>query len=164
MTRLVRSLVVLTLVAAISGVAPRPAGAFCLFNCSYTKTKYPIVLAHGLFGFDQLFGVIDYFFGIPDALTDGGARVFVTQVSAANSSDVRGEQLLAQVEQIVAITGSPKVNLIGHSQGALDVRYVAGVRPDLVASASTVGGVNKGAELADFLQANLQAFQEPGEP
>jgi triacylglycerol lipase len=69
---------------------------------------------------------------------------------------VRGEQLLAQVEQIVAITGSPKVNLIGHSQGALDVRYVAGVRPDLVASASTVGGVNKGAELADFLQANLQ--------
>ena len=79
--------------------------------------------------------------------------MFVTQVSAANSSDVRGEQLLAQVEQIVAITGSPKVNLIGHSQGALDVRYVAGVRPDLVASASTVGGVNKGAELADFLQA-----------
>jgi triacylglycerol lipase len=156
MTRLVRSLVVFTLVAALGGVAPRPAGAFCLFNCSYTKTKYPIVLAHGLFGFDQLFGVIDYFFGIPDALTDGGARVFVTQVSAANSSDVRGEQLLAQVEQIVAITGSPKVNLIGHSQGALDVRYVAGVRPDLVASASTVGGVNKGAELADFLQANLQ--------
>ena len=78
MTRLVRSLVVVTLVAGISGIAPRPAGAFCLFNCSYTKTRYPIVLAHGLFGFDQLFGVIDYFFGIPDALTDGGARVFVT--------------------------------------------------------------------------------------
>ena len=45
---------------------------------------------HGLFGFDSLFGV-DYFYGIPAALRQDGA-----QVSAANSTEVRGEQLLTQ--------------------------------------------------------------------
>jgi pimeloyl-ACP methyl ester carboxylesterase len=32
-----------------------------------------------------------------------------------NSTEVRGEQLAQQVEEIIAITGKPKVNLIGHS-------------------------------------------------
>ena len=135
---------------------PRPAAAFCLFNCSYTKTKYPIVLEHGLGGFDELFGVYEYWFGIPDALRDGGATVFVTEVSQLNSTEARGEQLIDQIEQIVAITGKPKVNLIGHSHGGLDVRYAAAVRPDLVASVSTVGSPHKGAALADFLRANVQ--------
>ena len=54
------------------------------------KTRYPIVLVHGLPGFDSLFGV-DYFYGIPSALSKDGARVFFAQVSAANSTEVRGE-------------------------------------------------------------------------
>src|SRR5689334_21283278 len=52
---------------------------------TFTKTRYPIVLAHGLSGFRQLFGVVDYFFGIPGDLRAGGATVFVTQVSAFGS-------------------------------------------------------------------------------
>jgi len=135
---------------------PAVASAFCLFNCDYTRTKYPIVLAHGLAGFDELFGVFEYWYGIPETLQDGGATVFVTDVSPFNSSQERGEQLIDQIEQIVAITGKPKVNLIGHSQGSLDVRYVAAVRPDLVASVTTVAGPHKGAALADFLRANVQ--------
>ncbi len=132
------------------------ANAFCFFTCNAAKTRYPIVLAHGLAGFDELFGVFEYFFGIPNALRDRGATVFVTQVSAFNSTAARGEQLLDQVETIVAITGKPKVNLIGHSHGGLDVRYVASVRPDLVASATAVAGPHKGADLADFLRANVE--------
>jgi len=135
---------------------PAPGRAFCLFNCDYTRTRYPIVLAHGLAGFDELFGVFEYWFGIPDALEDGGATVFVTDVSPFDSSQARGEQLIDQIEQIVAITGKPKVNLIGHSQGSLDVRYVAAVRPDLVASVTTVAGPHKGAALADYLRAHVQ--------
>ena len=95
------------------------------------------MLEHGLAGFDELFGVYEYWFGIPDALRDGGAAVFVTEVSQLNSTEARGEQLIDQIEQIVAITGKPKVNLIGHSHGGLDVRYVAAVRPDLVASVTS---------------------------
>jgi triacylglycerol lipase len=145
----------IALVAAAALVAPRPAAAFCLFNCSYTKTKYPIVLAHGLAGFDELFGVVDYWFGIENALEDGGANVYVTSVAPLNTPQARGEQLIDQIETIVAITGKPKVNLVGHSQGGLDIRYVAAVRPDLVASLTTVGSPHKGADLADFLAANF---------
>ncbi|MBC7548162.1 MAG: triacylglycerol lipase, partial [Polaromonas sp.] len=115
------------------------------------KTRYPIVLVHGLLGFDTLFGV-DYFYGIPTALTNDGARVFVAQVSAANSSEVRGEQLLAQVKNILAVTGAGKVNLIGHSQGGPTTRYVAGVAPQLVASVTSVGGVNRGSRVADIVR------------
>ncbi|MDW1602090.1 triacylglycerol lipase [Vibrio sp. Vb2960] len=120
----------------------------------YTQTKYPIVLVHGLFGFDTLAGV-DYFFGIPHSLTKDGAKVYVAQVSATNSSEVRGEQLLAQVETLLAATGAEKVNLIGHSHGGPTTRYVASVRPDLVASVTSIGGVNKGSKVADLVRGTV---------
>ena len=118
---------------------------------TYTKTQYPIVLAHGAAGFDSLFDILDYWFGIPEDLAAGGAKVFVTEVSQFNTPEVRGEQLIAQLEEIRAITGKAKVNLIGHSQGGFDVRYVAAVRPDLVASVTTIGTPHRGDEVANFL-------------
>ncbi|RID97268.1 esterase/lipase family protein [Simplicispira hankyongi] len=118
---------------------------------TYAQTRYPIVLVHGLFGFDSVFG-IDYFYGIPSNLRQNGAQVYVAQVSAANSTEVRGEQLLAQVRNILAITGAAKVNLIGHSHGGPTARYVAGVAPQLVASVTSVGGVNRGSRVADVLR------------
>lgn len=121
-----------------------------------TQTRYPIVLVHGLFGFDSFLG-LDYFYGIPEALRQGGARVYVAQVSAANSTEVRGEQLLAQVKTILALTGAGKVNLVGHSHGGPTVRYVAGVAPQLVASATSVGGVNRGSRVADVLRGTVPA-------
>lgn len=126
-------------------------------DSSYTATKYPIVLCHGMAGFDSLFGVVDYFYGIESALTSGGAKVFVTHVPAFNTTEARGEELLSEVEDIVARTGAGKVNLVGHSHGGLDVRYVAAMRPDLVASVTTVGTPHKGAALADFLRKNVSS-------
>lgn len=117
----------------------------------YTETKYPIVLVHGLFGFDSIIG-IDYFYGVSRALTRSGAVVYVAQVSAANSTEERGEQLLAQVEQVLAATGADKVNLIGHSHGGPTTRYVASIAPEYVASVTSIGGVNKGSLIADIIR------------
>ena len=94
---------------------------------------------------------MEYFYGIPSALRADGAKVYVVQVVAANSTEVRGEQLLTQVKQILAATGAAKVNLMGHSHGGPTARYVASVRPDLVASVTSIGGVNKGSAVADVL-------------
>lgn len=125
--------------------------SFNAFSGTYTKTEHPIVLVHGIFGFDSVLGV-DYFYRIPYSLSKDGATVFTTAVSAANSSELRGEQLLVQVEQVLAITGADKVNLFAHSQGAQTARYVASVRPDLVASVTSIGGVNWGSPVADVIR------------
>ena len=119
---------------------------------TYTQTKYPIVLTHGLLGFDNLLG-IDYWHKVPETLEADGAQVFLTTVSNSNSSEVRGEQLIPQIERILAITGAEKVNLIGHSHGGPTIRYVASVRPDLVASVTSIAGVNKGSQVADAINA-----------
>jgi triacylglycerol lipase len=51
-----------------------------------------------------------------------------------------------------AIYGYSKFNLIGHSQGSPTSRYAAAVRPDLVASVTSVDGVNKGSRVADVVR------------
>jgi len=117
---------------------------------NYAQTKYPIVLAHGMAGFSAI-GPIDYFYGIPGDLTANGAKVYVTQVASFNTVGVRGEQLLAQVKTILALSGAAKVNLMAHSQGALDTRYVAAAIPTKVASVSTADGVNAGSSVADVV-------------
>ena len=148
--RAVRSVVTMILLAGIVAFTSPKTGCG-----TYTQTEYPIVLCHGAGAFGSVFGVVDSWGGIAEALALDGAKVFVTDVSALNSSEVRGEQLITQIEQIRAITGKAKVNLIGHSQGGIDVRYVAAVRPDLVASVTAVAGPHGGAALADYLAANV---------
>jgi len=117
---------------------------------TYTQTKFPIVLVHGLFGFDAI-GPVNYFYGVPSALRSGGAVVFTPSVSAANSSEVRGEQLLQQLRAMKAAYGYQKFNLIGHSHGGPTIRYVAAVAPELVASITSVGSPHAGSKVADGL-------------
>lgn len=115
------------------------------------RTVHPIVLVHGMMGFDHL-GSMPYWVGIPEAMRAHGAQVHLVQVSAFNSSEVRGEQLLAQVQAILKQTGAVKVHLIGHSHGSHTARYVAGLHPELVASVTSVAGPNLGSETADWVQ------------
>ena len=116
----------------------------------YTQTKYPIVLVHGVFGFDSI-GPVEYFYGIPSALRADGASVHLAQVSASNSHIQRGEDLLKYVDKVLALTGATKVNLIGHSQGSPTARWLATNRPEKVASVTSVNGVNKGSAIADII-------------
>lgn len=124
------------------------ATAHAAETTGYTQTRYPIVLLHGMGGFDDILG-ISYWFGIPRQLRDGGAEVYILQVSAFNATEARGEQAARQIETILATTGADKVNLIGHSHGGPTARYVASVYPEYIASATSVGGVNWGTPLAD---------------
>lgn len=126
-------------------------------STTYAKTKYPIVFMHGMFGFTRIgfdsFGM-DYFYQILPDLARNGANTFAAQVSPLESTEVRGEQLLAQVEEVLALTGQPKVNLIGHSHGGPTTRYIAAVKPEYVASVTGVAGTFRGSLVADKIQAN----------
>ena len=118
---------------------------------TYTQTKYPVVLVHGLLGFDAL-GPVQYFYGVPAELRRSGAIVYTASVSQSNSTEVRGEQLLSELQTLKARYGHTKFNLVGHSHGGNTIRYVAGVSPALVASVTTVGTPHQGSKVADGLQ------------
>jgi len=123
-------------------------------------TQHPILLVHGLFGFDRI-GQFELFHDVKQALRNHGARVFVPHLSATHSNEVRGDQLLAQIDRVLDGTGAEKVNLVGHSQGALAARYAGAVAPERVASVTSVSGPNHGSELADFLRKALTPGRLP---
>ena len=78
-----------------------------------------------------------------------GEVVDTPAVDPFNDSDYRGAQLLVAVQQFLAETGAAKVNIIGHSQGGLDARVVANLRPDLVASVVTISTPHHGSPVGD---------------
>ncbi|MCG6576731.1 triacylglycerol lipase [Pseudomonas sp. AF32] len=123
-------------------------------------TQFPILLVHGLFGFDRVAGG-QLFQGIKQTLRAAGARVFIPHLSATHTNEARGEELLTQVDRVLSGTGATRVNLIGHGQGALAARYAAAVAPDRIASVTSVSGPNHGSELADFLRKALTPGRLP---
>lgn len=143
---MVRSFVLAALLLFLQSYSPTSQA-----QSGYTQTRHPVVLVHGLLGFDSLLGILDYFYGIPGELRSGGARVYVANVSSSNFSEVRGEQLIRYLDQLRATYGHSKFNLIGHSHGGPTIRYVASVRPDLVASITSVGAPHTGSAVANAL-------------
>ncbi|KFX67772.1 alpha/beta hydrolase [Pseudomonas taeanensis MS-3] len=128
---------------ALAGAVEAQAG--------YTQTKYPIVLVHGVTGFDTIGGLVNYFHTIPWNLERDGAKVYVASVAAFNDSEQRGAELARQIVPWAGANGG-KVNLIGHSQGSPTSRVAASLRPDLVASVTSINGVNKGSKVADVVR------------
>jgi triacylglycerol lipase len=113
--------------------------------------RYPVVLLHGIFGFDEIrigFARHDYFRGIPARLADEGWVVHRPRVSKLGSIAERAEELAAFVR------GLPdrRVNLVAHSMGGLDARYAIarlGLAPRVV-SLTTVGTPHLGTPVADL--------------
>lgn len=124
------------------------AGAAATASASYTKTKHPILLVHGVAGFDTVGGLINYFHTIPWNLERDGAKVYTTSVSFVNSSEERGRQLATFINTLPA----GKYNLFAHSQGAPTSRVAASIVPHRIASITSINGVNKGSKVADVIR------------
>lgn len=98
---------------------PRPlTGRRCtnaLFSREAVKPKHPIVLAHGLLGFDELriakraLPAIHYWRGIKDAYSINGVEVITAPVSPSASIEQRAEELLKGIENRAE---GRKVNII----------------------------------------------------
>lgn len=112
-------------------------------------TNYPVVLAPGLGGFDQK--MVSYFLGIARYLEVMGFQVMHTKAITARV-ERRALVLKNQIEGYLKKTSASKVNIIAHSMGGLDARYMITKldMADRVASLSTVGTPHQGTSIADW--------------
>jgi triacylglycerol lipase len=147
--------------ASSSGTASHSASASVSSSSSGTGGSggmtgsgppYPVVLAHGFFGFEKFAGqdFLTYFYGVKDYLAQKGEMVTTPSVDPFNDSTTRGAQLADRVHEVLMQTGAAKVNIIGHSQGGLDARVVAHDHPDWVASVVTVATPHHGTPISDI--------------
>lgn len=122
--------------------------------------RYPIVLAHGLLGFSELqltsyLPTVQYWHGIKDALTAQGASVVCASVPPSSSIEDRAAKLREDIDAAARTTkDAEKVNIIAHSMGGLDARYMISHLPPRtaqVASLVTVSTPHRGSQLADVL-------------
>lgn len=115
------------------------------------KTKYPIVLVHGVFFRDRK--CFNYWGRIPKELIRNGAVIYYgEQQSAAQTKDA-AEELKQNILKVIQATDCKKVNIIAHSKGGLESRYAIsrlGLAP-YVASLTTINTPHHGCAFVDWL-------------
>ena len=138
---------------ALRDAAPLPRAAR-----SALLTRHPIVFCHGMLAFSMLKMQIpedpNYFSPLGEFLRQRGFRVLFPQVPATSGVVERAERLK---EQILRWTDEP-VNLIAHSMGGLDARYLI-THLDMaerVRSLTTIGTPHRGSYMADWFAANYR--------
>jgi triacylglycerol lipase len=115
------------------------------------RPLHPVVLAHGLLGFDEIRigrARTEYFRGVSARLEREGCVVHRCKVASAASIAARAGELAAFVNGLDA----PLVNVVAHSMGGLDARWAL-ARLGLarkVVSLVTVGTPHRGTPLADL--------------
>ena len=114
------------------------------------RPRYPVVLAHGFFGFDEVRiggAAHGYFRGVRERLERDGWTVHSASVAKTASIAARAAELAGFVRAVPA----RRVNVVAHSMGGLDARYAISELGlgDKVASLTTVGTPHLGTPLAD---------------
>ncbi|MFA6033731.1 MAG: triacylglycerol lipase, partial [Myxococcota bacterium] len=133
------------------GLSPFGVQVKCTDRCDLKTTRYPIVFAHGFSGFKNI-GPIDYWYNVLGTFGPQGYDLHVAVVDAYNSVPKRGPQLAAVIDGVLASTWANKVNIVGHSQGGLDSRYVISALgyADRVGMLATLASPHHGTAIADL--------------
>ncbi|MCM1022948.1 MAG: hypothetical protein NC395_02675 [Prevotella sp.] len=114
-------------------------------------TLYPIFMVHGM-GFRDRKRLC-YWGRIPKVLEDNGAKVRFGGQDSSGSVEGNAAQLKTALEAVLAETGAEKVNIIAHSKGGLEARYLISSMGfgDRVASLTTLSTPHNGSLTVDRL-------------
>ncbi|MFJ2718446.1 esterase/lipase family protein [Streptomyces sp. NPDC087437] len=114
--------------AATAHAATAPSSGWNNYSCKPSAAHpRPVVLVHGTFG-----NSVDNWLSLAPYLKDRGYCVFsldygqlpgVPLFYGLGPIDKSAEQLSAFVDKVLAATGVPKADLVGHSQGGMMPRY-----------------------------------------
>ncbi|RDK42584.1 triacylglycerol lipase [Aspergillus phoenicis ATCC 13157] len=130
---------------------------YAVIRKDYDAPKHAVVLAHGLLGFAELrlagryLPGVQYWRGIKEALSVKGVRVITATVPPSASIETRAEELARDIA-----IGAPgeHVNIIAHSMGGLDSRYmITHLKPNdfKVKSLTTIATPHRGSAVADYV-------------
>jgi triacylglycerol lipase len=115
------------------------------------KTKYPIILVHGIVIKDWKF--IKSFGNIKKVLNQAGFDVETSKTDGFGTIENNAKQLKNQIEEMLVKYNIDKVNIIAHSKGGLDSKYMIkelGME-NHIASLTTLCTPHKGSKIADKL-------------
>ncbi len=117
-------------------------------SCS---TKYPILFIHGL-GFRDTTFYINYWGRIPKALTNKGARIYYGNNDAIGSIHNSAISISRKIDEILAELNCEKVNIIAHSKGGLDCRYLISSLgyQNKIASLTTIATPHHGSKILNI--------------
>jgi len=124
------------------------------------NTRYPIVLVHGISLRDDV-KIFRYWGKIPKRLRKEGAKVFLGGQNAFGTHQSNAELLKKTVDSVLNETGAEKVNLIAHSKGGLEARYMISMlnMADKVASLTTLATPHRGSIHASLILAGLKKLK-----
>ncbi len=114
-------------------------------------TKYPIILVHGILLKDKKY--FKAFGKIEKVLKDAGYHVYTSQTDGFGSIETNAEQLKKQIIEILKKEKTNKINIIAHSKGGLDSKYMLENLDmiDYVSSLTTLATPHKGSPIASML-------------
>ncbi|MDZ4725645.1 MAG: lipase [Leptospira sp.] len=153
--KIVTGILTLFLVAPSAGLFAGPLDGQC------------IALVHGILGFDDTKGLagglVKYWGGLDAYLRSQGAKVTTPGSSATNSIPVRADQIKSAVSSWMTANGCSKVQLVGHSQGGLVIRYMVSNLgfASKTATVTTVDSLHKGAPMADIVLGIIPGWLQP---
>jgi triacylglycerol lipase len=137
-------------------------GVSCVEGCGVRFTRYPVVLQHG-FGGSGDFGEDAYFFQVQETLSEEGYLILTPTVEPIEGTEIRGLQFASELEGWRSEGLARRFNVIGHSQGAIDARYVVSTlgRHGWVASIVSVGTPHQGTPVADVILGAIEGGPVP---
>jgi triacylglycerol lipase len=120
------------------------------------RLRHPVVLAHGVFGFDEIAVAgrrHQYFRNIAEELAGSDLEFYRPRVPPVAPIAVRAQMLVALLRELPG----DRFNVIAHSMGGLDARFAIARLglADRVASLVTIGAPHRGTPLADLPFAQL---------
>ncbi len=139
----------------------RIAGLEAFPQPEYLKTRYPVVLMHG-FGLLAFLARGGHLHEEAMHLRLHGIAAFAPNVSPYHIIPQRAATWKNRIDVILAQTGAEKVNLIAHSMGGLDARYLISKldMAERVASLHTISTPHRGSSLAQMALKQPEKLRE----